>query len=214
MVSDHTLKQMLTPSPDLMSSVGQAFHSRGFAKLTMVDLAQYCGFSRRGLYNYFSKKEDALRAFVRYNNAMAIRSGFEAGEQVSKRGGDPIDVLTAIANARYGETRRNVETSPHTVELNAVTFMLCRDIMIEFAILFQDQLAELIKSFDNDGKIWIRKGFSASMIAQTLANGWRGVNQALPPASLSDLEVRYRQMCQAVMFGVADGRSSTPEPSQ
>lgn len=204
---------MLTPSPALMQSVEAAFHARGFADLTMVDLAHDCGFSRRALYNYFNSKEDALRASMRYGNVQALESGFAAGERARQDGGDPIEVLTAIADARYGETRRRIETSPHTVELNAVAFMLCRDIMIEFAISFQDRLAQVIATFDRDDRLSLREGFTAAMLAQTLANGWRGVNQALPPASLSELRERYRQMCRAIVFGAADERPGASAPS-
>jgi AcrR family transcriptional regulator len=194
---------MLTPAPALLQSIRRAFHQHGFAGVTMVDIARECGFTRRALYHYFSNKEDAFRAVVRAENVTAMREGLAAGEVVRAAGGGAVDVVAAIMDRRYGNTRRFVEVSPHTVELNSIAFMLCRDIMIEAAVAFQRDLAALIAELVANGRMTLKPGFTLEEVAQTLSNGARGVNQALPPGDLDDLARRYRSMCRMILFGCA-----------
>ncbi|WP_164738525.1 TetR/AcrR family transcriptional regulator [Aquabacter cavernae] len=186
-----------------MLQVSQAFLRHGYGKLTMVELAKECGFTRRALYYYFNSKEEAYRATVRHGNAQGIQLGFEAGERIRRDGGSAVEIISEIMNIRYGTTRRIVQSSPHTVELNAVAFMTSRDIMIEFAISFQDDLERLIISLAEDGLLRLTGALSPKQIAQALADGARGVNQALPPPPLADLSERYRLMCQTILFGSA-----------
>ena len=202
------LPKFVKPSRALMFSVRDAFLRAGYAGLTMVGLAQACGVSRRTLYNHFPSKDDALREWVRFNNGEEVRLGLEAGEARRRAGADAVEIMTAIMDARYGETRRNVTASPHNVELNAVVFMLCRDIMIEAATAFQRQLAGLISSLERDGLLRLRGGTDPETVAQILANGARGVNQGLPPPPSGELTSRYRDMCRAVLFGCADPPAS------
>ena len=200
---------MLNPSPALLESVRRAFHANGFAALTMEEMAGECSLTRRSLYNYFHSKGDAFRVYIDYNNGRAIKLGFEAGASVKAEGGDAVDIMTAIMNVRYGDTRRSVETSPHLVELNAVAFSLCRDIMITYASRFHEELGALIVALGDEGYLKLRDDFPPEAVAQALANGARGVNQTLPPAPLETLEQRYRDMCRAVLFGAVGPAGDT-----
>jgi AcrR family transcriptional regulator len=191
------------PSRALLLSVREAFHRCGYKDLSMVSLADACGISRRGLYNYFRNKDEAFRAWVRYSNEEAIRLGLSAGDQAEARGADVVDVFTAILDVRYGETRREVEGSPHKNELMATALMLCRDIIVDAAVSFQRELANRVSSFADQGAIGLNEGMTPDDVAELLANGARGVNQGLPPPTTS-LEERYRQMCRAVLFGTAE----------
>jgi hypothetical protein len=87
--------------------------------------------------------------------------------------------------------------------------MLCRDIMIDAAIAFQEELARLVESFVEEGEFRLKEGVSPGDVAQLLANGARGVNQGLPPPPTADLRERYYQMSRAVLFGSAE--METPE---
>jgi hypothetical protein len=46
-------------------------------------------------------------------------------------------------------------------------------------------------------------GVSPAQLAQLLGDGVRGINQSLPPVSPDSLPVRYRLMCQAILYGGA-----------
>ena len=108
--------------PDLLQRVNQAFLDHGYSALSMVVMAKACGFTQRALYYYFNNKEAAFRAIIEYRNEQAIELGLEAGKAVRSAGGSALDILTEILDVRYGETRRRVMRSPHTVELNAEAF--------------------------------------------------------------------------------------------
>ncbi|WP_049974438.1 TetR/AcrR family transcriptional regulator [Azospirillum sp. B4] len=186
-----------------MKRVQQAFLTHGYSDLTMVDLAEACGFTRRALYHYFSSKEDAFKATMRHENAVLIQAGMEAGARVRQAGGSALDILTEIMDVRYGYTRRVLAKSPHIIDLNAEAFKRGREQMIEAALNFQALLVQLLLSLEQDGLLRLSPDFTPAQAAQALADGGRAVNQSLPPFPAEQLTARYRAMCQAVLYGCA-----------
>lgn len=196
-------KKMIKPGPDLLTQVNQAFLDNGYSGLSMVRLAKVCGFTQRALYYYFSNKEEAFRAMIAFRQAESIKLGLEAGRTMLAKGGNALDVLTRILDVRYGDTRRRVIRSPHTVELNAEAFKRCRDLMIKSAIAFQTDLENVIADLQASRMLKLNHRFTPAQIAQTLADGGRAVNQALPPIASEDYSARYRQICEMVLYGCA-----------
>jgi AcrR family transcriptional regulator len=196
-------KKMIKPGPELLRRINQAFLDHGYSGLSMVVLAKACGFTQRALYYYFGNKEEAFRAIIQHRNDEAVELGRAAGKAVRAQDGSALDILTEILDIRYGETRRRVMRSPHTVELNAEAFKRCRDLMIQSAIAFQAELAELIVDLDASRLLKLNDRFSAAEIAQGLADGGRAVNQSLPPIGSDKFKGRYRQMCEMVLYGCA-----------
>jgi AcrR family transcriptional regulator len=196
-------KKMIKPGPDLLTQVNQAFLDNGYSELSMVRLAKVCGFTQRALYYYFSNKEEAFRAMIAFRQAESIKLGLEAGRTILAKGGNALDVLTRILDVRYGDTRRRVIRSPHTVELNAEAFKRCRDLMIKSAIAFQADLENVIADLQASRMLKLNHRFTPAQIAQALADGGRAVNQALPPIASEDYSARYRQICEMVLYGCA-----------
>jgi len=196
-------KTMLKPGPDLMQRVNQTFLDYGYSGLSMVTMAKACGFTQRALYYYFNNKEAAFRAVIRYRNDEAVASAREAGKSIRAKGGSALDIIAEILDVRYGETRRMVVGSPHTVELNAEAFRRCRDLMIQSAIDFQTELEELIIDLEKARLLKLNGHFTAAEISQALADGGRAVNQALPPIASEDFQRRYRRMCEVILYGCA-----------
>ncbi len=196
-------KTMIKPGRDLLQRVNQAFLDYGYSGLSMVMMARACGFTQRALYYYFNNKEDAFRAMINYRNEEAIALGREAGKAMRAKGGNALDILAEVLDIRYGDTRRRVIRSPHTVELNAEAFKRCRDLMIQSAIDFQDKLEALIVDLQKSRMLKLNGRFTPAQIAQALADGGRAVNQALPPIEAEDFKGRYRQMCEMVLYGCA-----------
>jgi AcrR family transcriptional regulator len=194
---------MLKPAPDLMQRVTQAFLDYGYSGLSMVTMAKACGFTQRALYYYFNNKEAAYRAVIQYRNDDAVTSAREAGKAVRAKGGSALDILTEILDVRYGETRRTVIGSPHTVELNAEAFKRCRDLMIQSATDFQLELEELIVDLEKSRLLKLNGRFTAAEVSQALADGGRAVNQALPPIASEDFRGRYRLTCEMILYGCA-----------
>jgi len=115
-------------------------------------------------------------------------------------------------DVRYGETRRILTRSPHTVELNAEAFKRCRDLMIQSAIAFQGELEKLIVDLQRKRMLKLNGQFTPAQIAQALADGGRAVNQSLPPIAADDFTARYRQTCAMVLYGCAAMPRSIPMP--
>ena len=196
-------KTMIKPGPDLLQRVTQAFLDYGYSGLSMVTMAKACGFTQRALYYYFSNKEDAFRAMVRFRNDEAMELAREAGKAVRAKGGSALDIIAEILDVRYGNTRRRVSRSPHIVELNAEAFKRCRDDMIQSAVAFQAELEELVVDLENSRMLQLSGHVTAAEIAQALADSGRAVNQALPPVAEEDYSARYRRMCAMVLYGCA-----------
>lgn len=196
-------KRMIKPGPDLLTQVNQAFLDNGYSGLSMVGLAKACGFTQRALYYYFSNKEDAFRAMIAFRQAQSVELGLEAGRTIRARGGSALDILTKILDVRYGDTRRRVMRSPHTIELNAEAVKRCRDLMIKSAISFQAGLEIVIADLQAARMLKLNRRFTPAQIAQALADGGRAVNQALPPVAIEDYSARYRQICEMVLYGCA-----------
>lgn len=196
-------KKMIKPGPDLLTQVNQAFLDYGYSGLSMVGLAKACGFTQRALYYYFSNKEEAFRAVIAWRHVEDVALALEAGRSVRAKRGGALDIFATILDVRYGETRRRLTGSPHTVELNAEAFKRCRDLMIKSAVSFQADLESLVIELQTARLLKLNGEFTPEQIAQALADGARAVNQALPPIARDDFSARYRQMCAMVLYGCA-----------
>ncbi|WP_206685355.1 TetR/AcrR family transcriptional regulator [Bradyrhizobium uaiense] len=196
-------KKMIKPGPDLLLQVDRAFLDYGYSGLSMVGLAKACGFTQRALYYYFSNKEEAFRAVISWRHVDDVGLALEAGRSVRAKGGGALDIFARILDVRYGETRRRLTHSPHTVELNAEAFKRCRDLMIKSAVSFQADLERLVIELQAAKLLKLNGAFAPAQIAQALADGGRAVNQSLPPIAHDDFSARYRQMCAMVLYGCA-----------
>ena len=194
----------LQPTAAKMLQVEKAFFDHGYGELSMRGLAKACDFSTRALYYYFSSKEEAFRAAVRFRNELALSSCFAAGGRVRADGGDALDIVTEIINVRYGDTRRLAHTSRHLLELNAEVFKRCGDIVVEVALRFEAELARLLDELAAAGLLQFRADVNAAQLAEALANGARGVNQRLPAVAPDALAGRYREICRFILYGGAE----------
>ncbi len=188
---------------NLAARLRQAFLDHGYEQMTMSGLAQLCGFSRRALYHHFSNKEQAFRYWLEFYNHESIADGIAAGRAAIEAGGSAVDVIVETMNVRYGDARRNLARSPHALEINDQAFRRSRDIIIAVAIDFQAKVVELLKELEARRQISLKPGVTFEALAQTLCDGARGTNQAVPPIPIDDLHLRYRQIIEAILFGAA-----------
>jgi AcrR family transcriptional regulator len=192
----------LNPHDAMLRKLQLAFFAHGYEQLTMIGLAKAADISRRSLYNYFSSKEEAFRACVHWSNARDITFGQAAAAEAKEAGADALEILVAYADARYGETRRELSASPHALEINDQAFRRCRDIMIDAARAGQERLADILADLQEAGLVRWREDYTAAQLAQHFSDAARGVNQALPPQPATTIRDRYRNMFRALLGGV------------
>jgi AcrR family transcriptional regulator len=192
-----------TRPENLAARLRQAFLDHGYEQMTMSGLAQICGFSRRALYHHFSSKEEAFRHWLDFYGRESIAEGIAAGRAAMEAGGGAVDVLVDVMNVRYGAARRRLSRSPHALEINDQAFRRARDIMIGAAVDFQAKVADLLVELEARRVFALKPGVTPEMLAQSLCDGARGTNQALPPIPVDELHLRYRQMIEAILFGTA-----------
>ncbi len=194
---------LLNPRDILLQKLQRAFLAHGYEQITMIGLAKAVDMSRRSLYNYFPNKEEAFRGAIRWGNAHNIAMGQVAVAHAKAAGASALEILVAFADARYGETRRELSASPHAVEINDQAFKRCRDIMIDAAVASQERLAEILLDLQEQGLVRWRANYSAGLLAQLFSDAARGVNQTLPPRPAVSLPERYREIFAALLGGVA-----------
>jgi AcrR family transcriptional regulator len=194
----------MVPRDALLKKIHLAFLAHGYEGMTMIELAKATGISRRSLYNYFSDKQAAFRASVRWGNARNIAQGQIAAAAAKAEGENALEILVAFMDARFGEFRREVSTSPHAVELNDQVFKLCRDILIDVAVAGQERLAEIFIELLEAGLLRWRAEYSPGMLAQFFYDAARGVNQTLPPRPAASLPERYREIFAPLLRGVSE----------
>ncbi len=193
----------MTPSPELMARVTQAFMDRGYQHMTMVALSESCGFTRRSIYNYFANKEDAFRAMFRQYNLGSIDRAWKHVSDLRKSGAGVLDIVTGLIDVRYGDTWRLLDTSPHGAEIKGTAFAICLDIMIELATDFQRDVEHLIDELAAEGRLSLKPAFTSAQLAQMLTDAARGVNQVYPAANIDGLAAQYRRTCEAILYGYA-----------
>lgn len=189
---------------NLAARLRQAFLDHGYEQMTMSELAELCGFSRRALYHHFSSKEEAFRHWLDFYGQESIAHGLAAGRKVMDDGGSAIDVLTETMDVRYGDARRRLSRSPHALEINDQAFRRCRDIMVGAAVDFQARVADMLVEMKGRGLLRLKPGTKPAILAQSLCDGARGTNQSLPPIPIDELHLRYRQIIAAILFGAAE----------
>jgi AcrR family transcriptional regulator len=196
--------------PEILADrLRQAFLDHGYEQMTMSGLAQLCGFTRRALYHHFSNKEEAFRHWLDFYGRISIAAGLAAGRSIMETGGSAVDVIVEIMNVRYGDARRRLSRSPHALEINDQAFRRARDIMIGAAIDFQAKVAGMLVEMESRRLIILKPGVTPEMLAQSLCDGARGTNQALPPIPIDELHVRYRRITEAVLFGAASAPAAS-----
>lgn len=188
----------------LADPLRQAFLDFGYDQMTMIGLAKACGLTRRALYHHFADKEEAFRFMLQVDTRIAMAASHEVGRAGLERGDDPVTILTAVMDARYAANRRKLAASPHATEINDQAFRRARTMMVEAAIAFQAQLADLLVDMEKAGLLTLRPTTKPADLAQALADGARGSNQSLPPVPADELPARYRNILNAILFGSAD----------
>lgn len=211
-----SVKQAHTRPQNLAARLRQAFLDHGYEQMTMSGLAELCGFSRRALYHHFSSKEEAFRHWLDFYGRESIAQGLAAGRSVMEAGGNAVDVMVETMNVRYGDARRRLSRSPHALEINDQAFRRARDVMIGAAVDFQAKVSDLLVELEARRLISLKPGVTPETLAQSLCDGARGTNQALPPIPVDELHLRYRQVIEAILFGAASpptGRGKRGPPA-
>ena len=188
----------------LADNLRKAFYSSGYEKLTMGEIAEFCGFTRRALYHHFSNKEEAFRFSMRYDNEKQMELGLAAAREIMWTGADAVEILTHMLDVRYGEVRRQLMKSPYALELNDQAFRRGRDVMIWAATTFQAQVGELLVEMEERGLFRLRPGMKPEELAQIICDGARANNQALPPIPIEQLPTRYRATMKALLYGTVE----------
>jgi len=185
----------------LLGKLREAFFSVGYEDMTMLALAPLAGVSRRTLYNHFANKEDAFRFIMRCDGDIAIEQSLKVAYDKLEAGAKPLDIFVALMDTRYAEVRRRLAASRHALEINEKAFRIGRDIQIEHATTFQDEVAVLIGEMHKRDVLTLKRGTSAAELAQMLCDGARGSNQTLPPIPIDKLPDRYRKVLGAILYG-------------
>jgi hypothetical protein len=115
-------KTMIKRGPDLLQRVTQAFLGHGYSGLSMVTMAEACGFMQRTAVLLFQQQGRRVRGVDSIPQRRRMELAREAGKAMLAKGGSALDIIAEILDVRQGGTRRRANRSPHMVELNAEVF--------------------------------------------------------------------------------------------
>ncbi len=204
-------------SDAMFGAIRRAFIEHGYLQITMGELAAECGLTRRALYHHFSSKEEAFRAQLVWRQMREMDDAVAAASHVLCEGGSGIDAVVKAVDAGFGSTQRELAISSKAIEFGNVVSRHCSDLVFEAGENFRVRLANLLRELEERGMLFVKRDFSAELIAELLVCAARGVNAGLPAFPVGELESRYQRMCESILFGcasrtLADGaivRSST-----
>jgi AcrR family transcriptional regulator len=191
-----------------LAAMEKVFIEEGFEAITMIAIAQACGFTRRALYHHYSGKDEAFRDATRFGNARGFEAARTAMERAFAANESAIGVVHALLNTRFGDTRRLVSRSPHAQELSDTVSRLCGDIVDALAAKLHAELAVVLERLQAIGKMKLRQDVTFAQLAYLLAASVRGINQTRPLLKEHDFSPRYREIITAIMRGCA---KLTPE---
>jgi AcrR family transcriptional regulator len=198
----------------LIEKLRLAFLALGYSGITMKELAEFCGLTRRALYHHFRSKDDAFRAMIGHHGYQSIALGLAAANEAIDTGVTPDRVFAKLFDVRYGRARRELAASHHAQDVNDMAFLLCRDIMIAQADALHGHMADLLRDMQKRGLFSIKTSVSPKHLAKMLADGARGANQSLPPMPIADLPTAYREMARAILYGCLEPNSAKSRASE
>jgi AcrR family transcriptional regulator len=184
-----------------LSALEKAFLAEGYMNITMSDIADAIGFTRRALYHHFSSKNEAFRGSVIFQNDRGLEAGCIAAARAMARGDSAIAIVHATLDARFGDSRRIISRSPHARELADAVFRLCGDIVNTMAARLHKELVALLKDLQKRRKIVLHPGMTPSRLAHMLVAGVRGVNQSCPLPKEHEFSLRYHEIIAAILGG-------------
>jgi AcrR family transcriptional regulator len=195
-------------SEAMYSAIRQAFLSQGYDNLTMGQLATACGLTRRALYHHFSSKEEAFRAQLAWRQMKEVDNTVAAASRVLAQGGRAIDAIVEAIDACYGQTERELRSFAKGAEYNGQVARCCADLVDEASREFQTRLGHLLHELEERGELGIRCNSDAAFVAELLTRAVLGISRATPQYPAEQLSLRYRHMCEAVLFGCASQPNS------
>lgn len=193
---------MALTTPQL-AALEKAFLAGGYESITMSDIADAIGFTRRALYHHYSSKNEAFRASVIFQNERGLEAGRVAAARAVAHGDSAIAIVHAALDARFGDSRRIIARSPHAQELADAVFRLCGDIINTMAARLHEELVALLECLQKHGKIALLPDVTSSRLAYMLAAGVRGVNQSRPLPKENEFSPRYHEIITAILRGSA-----------
>jgi len=185
----------------LILAAEKVFNDFGYRRASMADVSRIAGVSRQGLYHHFRNKSELFAAVIGKAHAGTVDKSIQAREAARARGADYEEIVTAMIDERFGQMLRDLQKSPHSVEIFEEAMKRCADIILEQNIRFHKLLADLTESEMKARRLTLAQGLSADILLNAFVTMARGVSLMQPPADPANLREEYARHIKLLMHG-------------
>lgn len=160
----------------ILEGAYKVFLAYGFTRTTMDDIAKAADLSRPALYVVFRNKTDIYKAIARCVMAQCA----ERASVALNNDGPLLDRLDRLVEYALFDMMREIEDSPHGLELLDMKNSLAGDVIEEWRDKIDGALEEAIEAETRTtGVDLASRGFSARTLAQTFFDALDGMKPRL-----------------------------------
>ena len=185
----------------LILAAEKVFHDFGYRRANIGDVSRAAGVSRQGLYHHFRNKPELFRAVIAKAHADTVNKSAQARDAARARGADYETVVAAMIDERFGQMLRDLQKTPHAVEIFEEATKRCADLILAQTIRFNDLLLELTQSEIESGRLKLAAGLSIDTLLMAFMTMARGVSLMQPPVPPARLRDEYARHIHLLMHG-------------
>jgi AcrR family transcriptional regulator len=185
----------------LLQAAQKVFNDFGYRRASMADVSRIAGVSRQGLYHHFRNKSELFMAVIADAHANTVDKSAQARDTARARGADYEAIVSAMIDERFGRMLRDLQKTPHSVEIFEEAMKRCASVILEQTLRFHGLLVELTKSEIEAGRLRLASGLTVDELLTAFVTMARGVSLMQPPADPAHLHDEYARHIRLLMHG-------------
>ncbi|WP_034089620.1 ScbR family autoregulator-binding transcription factor [Streptacidiphilus albus] len=179
----------------ILDAAAQVFAEKGFAAMTLQDVAERAGLTKGALYFHFSNKESLAVEIVN----IYLERWQPLIDSVEQAGLSPLETLVEILD-RTAEVFRTEVPIQAAARLQIERSLIHADVPTPYVgwIAVMTELAEQAKEAGE-----LREGLDPAVAARVIVSSFFGMQHMSDMLSArADQRERYREMCDVLLLGI------------
>lgn len=185
----------------ILLTAQKVFNDFGYRRASMADVSRAAGVSRQGLYHHFPNKPELFIAVIGKAHADTVDKSIQARDAARARGADYETIVTAMIDERFGQMLRDLQRTPHRVEIFEEAMKRAAPAIFEQTHRFHALLAELTRSEIKAGRLKLGGALSVDDLLTAFVTMARGISLMQPPPDPHHLKEEYARYIRLLMHG-------------
>lgn len=190
----------------LLTAAQRVFNDFGYRRASMADVSRIAGVSRQGLYHHFRNKPELFTAVIAKAHTDSVDRSVQARDTARNRGADFETIVTAMIDERFGQMLRDLQKTPHPVEIFEEAMRRCGHVILEQTQRFHALLTEVAQSEIDAGRLKLAPGLSVNALLTAFTTMARGISLMQPPPPSDQLREEYARHVGLLMHGARAGK--------